>query len=207
MSMNTGARSHTTIPSQPAGRRSRSTHLPTIHDVSGQNTTTQMSDIERLFDKLSMQQEERHREQTRELREQNLVLQARLDSIEARTLPPSSNPERGGFSAQRGAATQAKRRVLRTLQRGLTPPDPDTLSESDTGPHGVNSTNGGLDADADADDEGGDDRASTTLEKGKIKTAIQVRQPCLLYKAIKCRLEMQHPSVPRCMRREGEGLA
>jgi chromosome condensin MukBEF ATPase and DNA-binding subunit MukB len=85
-----------------------------------------MSDMEAMFQRLSMEQEERHRQQTAALeerhRQQTEELQKHLESLEARPrLSPSESSR--GVMANRGRVTQAKRRSLRYIQRGLPPPE------------------------------------------------------------------------------------
>ncbi|KAJ6572667.1 hypothetical protein B0H10DRAFT_996746 [Mycena sp. CBHHK59/15] len=160
---------------QAAGRRSRSAHLPNTHDASGPDAPIRMGDLESLLQRFSLQQEERHREQTRELKEQTLVLEARLNSLEQRPHPPSSESSRGQSSARGAVATRGKKSVVRT-QRTLPTPDPVVLPESDEGPttEGVDSTDVVLEEQE--GDEGGDEGEPSTLKKkkkNKVQTAIQ----------------------------------
>ncbi|KAJ7352043.1 hypothetical protein DFH08DRAFT_857814 [Mycena albidolilacea] len=60
---------------QAAGRRSRSAHMSGPRDASGADAPIRMDDLESLFHRFSLQQEERHREVTQ-------GLEARLNSLE-----------------------------------------------------------------------------------------------------------------------------
>ncbi|KAJ7793369.1 hypothetical protein B0H14DRAFT_2622938 [Mycena olivaceomarginata] len=69
---------------QAAGRRSRSAHMSGPRDASGADAPIRMDDLESLFHRFSLQQEERHREVTQ-------GLEARLNSLEQRShAPPRS---------------------------------------------------------------------------------------------------------------------
>jgi hypothetical protein len=149
-----------------AGHRSRSANLPDAHDTSSPDAPIRMGDLEGLFRRFSLQQEERHREQTRELKEHNLVLEARLSSLESSRGPPSAR----GAVAMRG-----KKRVVRS-PHGLPTHDCDALPESNEGPR-TDST-GAVLGDEDEGDEGGDEGepATSRKKKTKVQTAVQVRR-------------------------------
>ncbi|KAJ6616801.1 hypothetical protein B0H10DRAFT_2434760 [Mycena sp. CBHHK59/15] len=121
-SMNPPSRAST----QPAGRRSRSSQRSTSYDIADDDATIRMSDMEAMFQRLSMEREERHRRQAAALeerhRQQTEGLQKRLEALEARPRPSPSESSRGGV-ANRGGVTQAKRRSQRYIQRGLPPPE------------------------------------------------------------------------------------
>jgi hypothetical protein len=69
---------------QPAGRRSRSAHMSGPRDACGADAPIRMDDLESLFHRFSLQQEERHWEVTQRL-------EARLNSLEQRShAPPRS---------------------------------------------------------------------------------------------------------------------
>ncbi|KAJ7142860.1 hypothetical protein C8R44DRAFT_974368 [Mycena epipterygia] len=154
----------TTLPNTIANiqSRSRSTHLPNIHDVSGPDAPIRMGDLESLLERFSMQQEERHREQTRELKEQTVSLQARITSLEKCSHPTLSHSLRG--PATRGGGVPNRQRALRAS-------NPVILPEVVEGGDSVGAVLEGEDAD-DEEDEG---EPSTLKKKTKPKyhTAIQ----------------------------------
>ncbi|KAF7377326.1 hypothetical protein MSAN_00153400 [Mycena sanguinolenta] len=175
-SFNPGTLPSTAIPTPLTGRRSRSTQLPAVHDAPVQTSSVQMADIEALFQRVSLQQEERHREQMaqvsrqqeehhREQMEQNQALHARMDSLERRSQPPVS-VQRGGFS---GRARNNS-------------PEPRDLPVADDGPgtagEEVRIVDDGVEADDESDEEGGEGKRKRKKKKvktdeGKTQTAIQ----------------------------------
>ncbi|KAF7368243.1 hypothetical protein MVEN_00144400 [Mycena venus] len=144
--------------------RSRSTHVPNIHDVLGSDTPVRMGDLESLFERLSVQQEERHREETRELKEQNVALQARITSLEKRFHPPPSRSVRGLTTRGGGGGVQ-------TRQRALHASDPVVVPEV---VEGSNSVGAVLAEGEDADNEEDEGEPLTSKnKKPKYHTAIQ----------------------------------
>jgi hypothetical protein len=150
---------------QAAGHRSRSAHLPNAHDSSSQDAPIRISDLEGLFQRFSLQQEERHREQTQELKEHNMVLEARLNSLESSRRHPSGR----GAVAMRG-----KKRVVRPPRR-LPTPDPEVLPESNVGPR-TDSTGAVLEDEDEGDESEDEGEPALRKKKNKVQTAVQVRQ-------------------------------
>ncbi|KAJ7686753.1 hypothetical protein B0H14DRAFT_2654163 [Mycena olivaceomarginata] len=115
---------------QPAGRRSRSAHMSGPCDASGADAPIRMDDLESLFRRFSLQQEEHHREVTQ-------GLEARLNSLEQRShapprsagassapiVLPESDEGRTGRGDSIGAALQEERMLTmkRMIQRRRSP--------------------------------------------------------------------------------------
>ncbi|KAJ7205788.1 hypothetical protein GGX14DRAFT_397487 [Mycena pura] len=146
---------------QPPDCRSRSQPL-NGYDVSGADAPIRMGDLEVLLERMSMRQDERHREQTLELQEQTRGLQARLSSLEKHFEPSFS-------SSGHGPATRGRKQVMRTRQRA-------SRSELDQGRtnEAVDSQN--EDEEGNEGNEGGDEEEPSKLqkkEKAKHQAAIQ----------------------------------
>ncbi|KAJ7697333.1 hypothetical protein B0H14DRAFT_2649869 [Mycena olivaceomarginata] len=109
---------------QAAGRRSRSAHMPDLREASGVDAPIRMGDLEALFHRFSLQQEEGQRE----VKEYTQRLEARLTSLEHRSHAPSSDSFNGAL------ATTGTNRVMRPRAAGGFPPSaPVVLPESDEG--------------------------------------------------------------------------
>ncbi|KAF8181190.1 hypothetical protein K438DRAFT_1768027 [Mycena galopus ATCC 62051] len=174
----------TFTPTHPVNHRSRSSQRSTSYDVADDQTAVRMSDMEALFQRFSIEQDERHRQHTAELeerhrqhttelenhrRQQTELLHQRLDALENSR---SSESSRGRLSNRGGA--QAKRRTQRALQRGLPPPEETIEHEIDTMAAHVATAAAPAqvaeEADGDGDD-GGDD--GPKKKRVSDKTALQ----------------------------------
>lgn len=163
-----------TLPSintQTPAPRARSAQFPIMREPSGADAPIRIGDLEGLFQRFSLRQEEYHREQTQELRAQTSRLEARLNDLE-RPVSLSSESSRGHPSARGSVGTRGKSRVSRPL-RGRPPSEAAVPRASDEG--AVDSTS--AQGEDEADDEGDDEELSTfrTTKKNKDQTAIQVR--------------------------------
>ncbi|KAJ7795450.1 hypothetical protein B0H14DRAFT_3554110 [Mycena olivaceomarginata] len=161
-----------TLPSintQTPAPRARSAQFPIMREPSGADAPIRIGDLEGLFQRFSLRQEEYHREQTQELRAQTSRLEAHLNDLE-RPVSLSAESSRGRPSARGSVGTRGKSRVSRPLRR-RPPSEAAVPRASDEG--AVDSTS--AQGEDEADDEGDDEELSTfrTTKKNKDQTAIQ----------------------------------
>jgi hypothetical protein len=171
--------------------------MPDLREASGVDAPIRMGDLEALFHRFSLQQEEGQRE----VKEYTQRLEARLTSLEHRSHAPSSDSFNGAL------ATTGTNRVMRPRAAGGFPPSaPVVLPEFDEGSIArSDSTGAAPQEEENADDEADDPK---TKKKPKYHTAIQVCQddysvpPPLIPVT-----EIHHYHVPRCMWCAGAKLA